>query len=225
MFQSGHRSYDQDTVGFGEDNWRYVASDYSKVPVKPTLDGEPSYEGIPHGLHDSKLPYWTDADVRRYAYWSVFAGGFGFTYGSNAVMQFYKPTDKNPAYGAKKFWTDAIHDPGAGQMQYLKKLILSKSYFDRVPANDLLDGPELPKYDYIAITKGKDYVLAYTWNGSVIRLDPGKLPWKKYKSSWYNPRTGEISGTKSHSNTGKAGFDPPGEKQNGNDWVLILDKI
>jgi hypothetical protein len=224
MFQSGHRSYDQDKDGISEDNWRYVASDYARVPVKPTLDGEPSYEGIPHGLHDASQPYWTDADVRRYAYWSVFAGGGGFTYGSNAVMQFYKPGDANPAYGAKKYWTEAINDPGASQMRYLKKLILSKSYFDRVPANELLDGPELPKYDYIAITKGKNYVMAYTWNGSIINLNTGKLPWKNYKASWFNPRNGEFSAKESHSNAGIARFVPPGGKAAGNDWVLIIDK-
>jgi hypothetical protein len=27
--------------------------------------------------------------VRRYAYWSVFAGSCGHTYGHNAIMQFY----------------------------------------------------------------------------------------------------------------------------------------
>jgi hypothetical protein len=225
MFQSGHRSYEQDTAGFGEDNWRYVAADYARDPVKPTLDGEPSYEGIPHGLHDVTQPYWTDADIRRYAYWSVFAGGFGFTYGNNAVMQFNKPSNKNPSYGARELWNDAINDPGAGQMQYLKKLILSKPFFERVPANDLLSVPEGAKYDYIATTRGETYVLAYTWNGSEIRLDLNKLPWKEYRSSWFNPRNGEITGSENHKDTAAAIFDPPGEKINGNDWVLIIDRI
>ena len=99
MFQSGHRRYDQaslnswdDNAGketfFGEDNWRYVERDRQAQPAKPTLDGEPSYEQIPQGLHDPSQPFWQDCDVRRYAYWSVFAGSAGHTYGSNAVMQF-----------------------------------------------------------------------------------------------------------------------------------------
>ena len=94
MFQSGHRRYDQDTDSpkrFGEDNWRYVLDDYAKLPHKPVLDGEPSYENIPQGLHDGTQPYWTAADARRYAYWSVFAGACGHTYGDNAVMQFHGP--------------------------------------------------------------------------------------------------------------------------------------
>ena len=83
MVQSGHRRYDQDDTerGYGQDNWRYMADDYKMMPAKPTIDGEPSYEGIPHGLHDVNQPFWNDADVRRYGYWSVFAGAFGYTYG------------------------------------------------------------------------------------------------------------------------------------------------
>ncbi|MBQ2952847.1 MAG: DUF4038 domain-containing protein [Clostridia bacterium] len=62
MFQSGHRRYDQirlnawdDKVAseacYGEDNYRYVQHDHALLPAKPVLDGEPSYEGIPQGLH------------------------------------------------------------------------------------------------------------------------------------------------------------------------------
>ncbi len=102
MCQSGHRDYRQDTASaghrYGEDNWRYILDDYNKTPVKPTLDGEPSYEGIPHGLHDTLQAKWTDNDIRRYAYWSVFAGACGFTYGNNSVMQMYKKSDKAGAY-------------------------------------------------------------------------------------------------------------------------------
>ena len=74
---------------------------------------------------DTLQPFWNDADVRRYAYWSVFAGAFGYTYGSSAVMQFYQPGDKAAAYGAKEYWTKAINDPGANQMKYVKELMLS----------------------------------------------------------------------------------------------------
>ena len=84
VFQSGHRNYQQDTskndFKYGEDNWKYVNVDYKKLPIKPTLDAEPSYEGIPQGLHDTLQPRWTAADVRRYAYWSVFAGGCGYVW-------------------------------------------------------------------------------------------------------------------------------------------------
>jgi hypothetical protein len=226
MFQSGHRRYDQDTTGlaYGEDNWKYATDDYSKKPVKPTIDGEPSYEGIPQGLHDITQPLWTDNDVRRYAYWSVFAGCCGFTYGNSSVMQFYKPSDRNPAYGAREFWNTAINDPGASQMIYLKQLMLSKPYFERIPADELLTGKQGEKYDYIAITRGKNYVFAYTCNGSDISLDMKMLSWPEYKASWFNARNGRVTDSGTYKNRGKTTFNPPGEKVQGNDWVLILEK-
>ena len=229
MFQSGHRRYDQDTSGlaYGEDNWKYANADYSLSPVKPTLDGEPSYEGIPQGLHDTTQPYWTDIDVRRYAYWSVFAGCCGFTYGNSSIMQFYRQQDK-PAYGAKEHWNIAINAPGSSQMQYLKQLILSRPYFGRVPANNLLASPQGEKYDYIAVTRGDDYVFAYTCNGSNITLRMKDLPSSVYKVAWFDPRNGTTTYTGINigtaSNSSETTFDPPGEKQPGNDWVLILEK-
>lgn len=226
MFQSGHRRYDQDTAGlaYGEDNWRYAVDDYSRMPVKPTLDGEPSYEGIPQGLHDTTQPYWTDKEIRRYGYWSVFAGCCGFTYGHSAIMQFYKPGDGKPGYGAKEFWNTAINAPGASQMKYLKQLMLSKSYFERVPANELLADLQGEKYDYLAVTRGDDYVFVYTWNGRNIQLDLNKLPGSEYSASWFDPRTGTSTGTGKYRNTGVITFDPPGEKEPGNDWVLVLEQ-
>ena len=227
MFQSGHRRYDQDDSewGFGQDNYKYVNNDYSKTPVKPTVDGEPSYEGIPQGLHNPSEPYWNDDDVRRYAYWSVFAGAFGFTYGNNAVMQFYRPGDKNPAYGAKKFWTEAINDPGAGQMQYLKKLMLSRPFLKRVPDQSLISGKNGSKYEFLIATRGKNYAFIYTYNGRNIPVQLGKISGKKVNASWYDPRTGETQFIGKFANKGTHEFDPPGEVADGNDWVLILDSI
>ncbi len=227
MFQSGHRRYDQDDteLNYGEDNWRYAADDYSRTPVKPTLDGEPSYEGIPQGLHDPGQPYWTDDDVRRYAYWSVFSGCCGFTYGHNAVMQFRRTQDKNPAYGCRDYWQDAIDAPGASQMIHLKKLMLSRSYFDRVPDQGIVGGTQGEKYDYQAATRGEDYAFIYTYNGRDIEVNLGKLAGELIRASWYNPRTGTTTFIREFENTGTQRFDPPGEVMDGNDWILILDSM
>jgi hypothetical protein len=218
--QSGHRSYAQDTAhddpNYGEDNWRYIQADYKKTPTRPVLDAEPSYEQIPHGLHDTTQPRWTADDVRRYAWWSVFAGACGFTYGDNSVMQMLRPKDKGN-YGARTPWWQAINDPGAGQMKYLKQLMLSRSYFDRVPDQSLI-ADEGKRYDYILATRGHNYALIYTYTGRTFRLSPAA---KGMKATWYNPRTGE---TTSLSLVTSLTFDPPGEPRPGNDWVLILDK-
>lgn len=105
---------------------------------KPTLDGEPSYERILQGLHDKTQPYWTAKDVRRYAYWSVFAGACGHTYGDNSVMQFYTEESEGVTYGAEDYWQDAMHHEGSGQMGHLKRLMESVDFRDGIIRDDLL---------------------------------------------------------------------------------------
>ena len=226
MFQSGHQRYDQDTDSphkFGEDNWRYVADDYARTPAKPVVDGEPSYEGIPQGLHDTSQPYWTDADCRRYAYWSVFAGAAGHTYGDNAVMQFYRPEKDKPSYGARNSWVEAIHDPGSAQMLWLKRLMLSRPYFDRVPDQNLVIGPNGTGHDYAIATRGASYALAYIWTGKPIRIRLGIISGAKLRASWYSPRDGSVQIAGEFANRGERTFTPPAKPQDGNDWVLVLD--
>jgi hypothetical protein len=229
MFQSGHRSYDLDTSKsehrFGPDNYKFVNIDYNLKPVKPTIDGEPSYELIPHGLHDTTKPYWQADDVRRYAYWSVFAGAAGHTYGHNSIMQFHKPSDKGSAYGSKKYWYNALNDEGAREMIYLKKLMLSKSYFDRVPDQSLVVGEQGEKYAYIAATRGNDYAFIYDYSGKPFEVRMGKISGGNVKANWYSPKNGSKKSIGTFVNKGFRKFDPPGEQRDGNDWVLILETV
>ncbi len=227
MFQSGHRRYDQDDteLAYGQDNWKYVRDDYALTPIKPTLDGEPSYEGIPQGLHDPSQPYWNANDVRRYAYWSVFAGGCGFTYGHNAIMQMHKPGDKEPSYGVRIYWDEALNAPGAQQIWYLKKLMLSKPYFDRIPDQSLIANKNGERYDYQVATRGEHYAFIYTYNGREINVQMGKITGEQINASWFNPRNGKKKTVGKFDNTRIKKFDPPGKKSDGNDWVLILESV
>ncbi|MCB2377319.1 glycoside hydrolase family 140 protein [Hymenobacter sp. BT635] len=228
MYQSGHRRYEQDTSRnekkhFGEDNWRYQLVDNTLKPLKPSLDGEPSYEGIPQGLHDIKQPRWTDADVRRYGYWSVFAGAFGYTYGQNSVMQMHSAFDKGSAYGSKELWSEALNAPGASQMVHLRNLMLSRRFFERVPDQSLIAGEVGEKYDRLFATRGNSYAFIYTYTGRNIKVNMGKIQSTEVQAAWYNPRDGKITVIGKFPNTGVREFNPPGEPKNGNDWVLTLD--
>ncbi|MFL1012154.1 glycoside hydrolase family 140 protein [Flavisericum labens] len=223
MFQSGHRRYDQDDTerNYGEDNYKFVQVDFNLKPTKPTLDGEPSYEGIPQGLHDTLQPLWNDNDLRRYAYWSVFAGAAGFTYGNNHIMQMHENHSKPEAYGSKTYWVKALDDPGAGQIKYLKNLMLDFPYFERVPDESLVAN-QGEKYDYKAATRGSDYALIYVYNGKNISVNMGKIEGDEVEASWFNPRNGKASKIGNFKNEGTQDFKPTGEEVDGNDWVLIL---
>lgn len=225
MFQSGHRENGQDpSPGAKEEaNWLYVREDYAKYPEKPTLDGEPSYENIPRGLHDPKYGYWTDKEVRRYAYWSVFAGACGHTYGNNAVEQFYKPGAGPGAFAVRNYWYDGIDEPGGGQMQHLKNLMLSRPYLERIPDQSLIAGENGSRDNYIGASRGNSYVLAYTYTGRPFEIHMGFISGKEVQAWWYDPRDGSSRRIGTFPNQGIHKFTPPGSPAPGNDWVLVLD--
>ncbi|MEO5683070.1 MAG: glycoside hydrolase family 140 protein [Chitinophagaceae bacterium] len=228
MFQSGHKDYAQDTSSneqhhYGEDNWKFVQADYKLLPVKPSMDGEPSYENIPHGLHDSLAERWTAADLRRYAYWSVLAGGAGFTYGENAVMQFNTRGDRTANFGVSNNWNNTIDAPGAGEMKYLKQLMLAVSYFDRVPAQEIIVDNTRDRYHYLLASKGQKYVMVYVYTGRNFSLDLSALHFKAKKAGWFNPKNGTTTAIDDFKAAGVLAFDPPGEEAEGNDWVLLIE--
>ncbi len=202
MFQSGHRRYGQRMGNkeypipdnTEEDSWMYVDSVRKHMPLKPVLDGEPSYENIPQGLHGADEPLWKDKDIRRYAYWSVFAGSCGHTYGHNNIMQFIRPGLEGAYFadGIKKPWYAAIDDPGRLQMKYLKRLMLAFPFFERVADQSLIIGNG-EKYDRIIATRGSDYALAYNHTGREMTIDLSKISGKE-KNIWtMDPCDGSLS--------------------------------
>ncbi|SDS94322.1 glycoside hydrolase family 140 protein [Microlunatus soli] len=238
LFQSGHRTYAQafaeisteetgvqlPTLWKGEDNWKFVLEDHKLYPPKPTLDGEPSYERVPQGLHDLDQPFWKAEDIRRYAYWAVFAGACGHSYGNGAVMPMHVESD-GPVngYGVRKYWYQGLDDPGAGQLQYLKKLILSRPYFSRIYDPSIVHGDAGWRYDRILTTRGNEYLFAYSYTGRSFSLEMGHISGNQVKVWWYNTRNGASRADGTRTNSGIQTFNPPGGTENGNDWVLVLD--
>ena len=203
MFQSGHRKYGQRMGNKDypipdnteEDNWMYVDSTWAYKPMKPVLDDEPSYEDIPKGLHDPNEARWQDYDVRRYAYWSVFSGSCGHSYGHNAIMQMLKPgyPTSYGSDGAVKSWYQALNDPGFRQMKHLKNLILSFPYFERIPDQSVIAGKNGTKYNRLLATRGNDYILIYNYNSVPMKVDLTKVTGEKKNVWWFDAATGKLT--------------------------------
>jgi hypothetical protein len=239
QFQSGHRRYDQfqvkkneavtvswdDTTAtepwYGEDSWRYVLADHSKTPLRPVLDGEPSYEHIPQGLHDGSQPFWEEHHVRRYAWWSVLAGACGHTYGDNSIMQMYG-TGTPPAYSVVDTWETALHHAGSGGMGVLHGILTEIGFTDCEPMQLLLGDDEGEKHDIIKVFGNEKNIIAYNYSGrmfSLQRTTEGICP---YDAWWVDPANGIKSYFGLFDLSQKTDFTPPVKKYGHNDWVLLL---
>lgn len=215
LLQSGHGGPDYP-------NYTMVEADYALQPVKPCIDGEPRYEGIPVAFRYENGRQ-TDYDTRQAAYWAVFAGAHGHTYGCNDIWQMYGP-GKEPFVWADTYWYDALDFPGAWQMLCLRRLIESRPYFERIPDQALVLKGQGEGADHVQATRATDgsYLFAYLPSGKAVTMDTGKLSGSRIRAYWYNPREGRASLLGEYDNTGAMEFVPPLAGR-GNDWVLVLD--
>jgi len=208
MIQSGHAAV--------RANYEQVASDYARMPAKPTLDAEPCYEDHPVGF-DANNGYFDAADVRKAAYWALFSGAFGHTYGHHSI---WSMTTEPTEYYIMD-WKAALGRPGAAQMRHVRSLMESRPFFERVPAPELLAASGKGANTQVA-TRGKRYAMFYTPCGLPIRTAPRILEGSDLKASWFDPRTGEWLDAGKHASGEAAVFVPPSCGRS-EDWVLVLD--
>lgn len=215
MMQTGHseRSY---TV-----YRNLLVKDYNLQPVKPTFDGEPRYEDHPHNWKPEELGYFDDADVRQAAYWDLFTGGFGHTYGCHAIWQMLTP-DRQPIGFARHTWYDDLDLPGAWDMIHVRKLMESRPFTVRIPFQKIILNENQSETDFIVATRGINYVMVYIPTGKEANLDLTQCGWPKAKAWWYNCQTGKSEKIGLIDTNQTKSFLTP-TKGRGNDWVLMLD--
>jgi hypothetical protein len=215
MLQSGH--------GYNHDNYNRIARDYARKPVKPCLDGEPSYEDHPAEFN-AKNGYTTDYDVRKGAYWALFAGACGHTYGCHDIWQFLDKSRHAPVTAARTPWREALHLPGAGQVRYARALLESRPFLTRIPDQTLIASDAGKGTDHVQATRDADgsYAFVYVPSGKPVTVDMDKLSGEKLRAYWYDPRNGKAKEIGTFARSGKREFTPPSAGQ-GNDWVLVLD--
>lgn len=203
--------------------------DYNRTPVKPVLDGEPIYEDHPVSFKAKELGHSIASDVRRPLYWDLFVGACGHTYGHHSAWQMWS-TDRTPINNPLMPWSEAIHQPGAGQMQYGRWLMESRPYLTRIPDPEIVvtDGvatsvPGTGRYHFAATRdESGSYAMVYAPVGRSFKVRMSKITGPKVKAWWFNPRNGKATAIGTFANTGEREFTPPdaGEML---DWVLVLD--
>ena len=215
MLQTGHDRL--------KPTYAQIAQEYALQPPKPVLDGEPTYEA--HGLSFKPVEngYSSDAEVRRYAYWALFAGAFGHTYGCHSVWQFYAPEREGinfPIYD----WKTALDLAGARQMRHVRELMTSRPMLDRIPDQTLLaeNSPD-PEHHAVA-TRAADgsYAFVYAPTGRGFALNTHSLAGDRLRAQWFNPRDGSRTVPQVLEKAPILRFQPPNWGY-GNDWVLVLE--
>jgi Protein of unknown function (DUF4038)/Putative collagen-binding domain of a collagenase len=206
-----------------------TAVDYARTPVKPVLDGEPIYEDHPVSFNAANLGHSIAADVRRPLYWDLFAGACGHTYGHHSVWQMWaagRQGINNPLL----FWTEAINQPGAVQMQHARALLESRPFLTRVPDDSVIVIGPIPtsmpgtgRYHFAATRDDHgSYAMVYAPVGRPFTVRMSKITGSSVVAWWFDPRTGKATRIGTFPNTGERSFTPPnpGEMI---DWVLVLD--
>ena len=218
MCQSGHARRDLP-------NYEMIAKDYALTPAKPCFDGEPRYEDHPVRSSKVKGDYFNDIDTRQAAYWSVFAGSFGHTYGSHSIWSMHSekfPAPKKLAGEMLFTWDKAIDRPGSASMQHLRALMESRPFTTGAPAQELITSENPKSGAHFQAIKGDGYVMIYAPEAGKVTLNlkPANLG-PDINISRFNPRTGNV--LKQFGPHDVTDFTFPGEPVRGNDWVLIVD--
>lgn len=201
--------------------WKLVQRDYHRVPAKPVIDLETTYDEIIFG--SGTAPVTADV-VRRAAYSAVFAGAAGHTYGHNSVWQFCNK-DRGRAYGAKTHWQEALSAPSAMEIGHLRRLMESHDFLTQVPDASLIVAAQPDTAARTLALRGEAAALVYFPMGRTQDIRLGHSPGKRVAASWFDPRTGQSQPIGELENTGQRPFDPPGAEAPGNDWVLVLSGL
>jgi hypothetical protein len=227
MLQVGH-------YRFNGDDAEAVQHDYDSQPTRPVVDGETTYEDMPCDFFTANRRF-TAYDVRKAAYWAVFAGAMGHTYGHNSVWQMYRkglPIE----VGARIEWIKALDAEGSFQMVHLRNLIESRPYLTRIPDQSLIlpDAQAVGRdSDRVQITRdgtvGKNdatYIFAYLPILKIVDINTSVIPSSTFRAWWYDPRTGAfllIGVLKNHGDFSPKGDQLPRDSEGGPDWILVID--
>jgi hypothetical protein len=220
MHQSGHSPVSTNFVA--------TEKDYAMTPTKPCLDGEPAYEYPPDAMPANR-PVGAE-QVRRNAYWSVFAGAFGHTYGTQPIWQMYAPGRK-PLWDVTTPWHESLDLPGAIQLLHLKNLMLSRPFLTRIPDQSLVVAGQANGIGRVQATRdggpGQNdatYAMVYVPDWRYVTINTQRIAADEIRAYWFDPCSGTTQELGVIKNQSTLSFETP-QRDSGSDWVLVLDAV
>ncbi|NQU44614.1 DUF4038 domain-containing protein [bacterium] len=210
--------------------WDAIGSDYRDY-TKPVIDLEAWYEVSPNELdveQGGETVYCEARHIRRRAWFTVFAGAFGHTYGAYGLAY------SMPHMPVALSFDELLNLPGGVQMGHLRTLISSpaRPFLKLVPDQSLITSGQGTANDYdnhkqAARASDGTYAYIYTANGSEFSVDLAALarPGNEIQAEWFNPRDASATLTglnNPYSRAAAQSFNPPGSAGDDNDWVLVL---
>ncbi len=213
-YQSGHNKGEKVV------NWINkgpMAQEWDKLPPRPIINMEPSYEQI----NDGSI---TDKDVRNASYWSLFATPVaGITYGASGIWPWLKEGEQalnhRPVKGVYG-WQRSLSLPGSRQIGYLSAFMQKLPWWTLKPAPDLLaEQPGDKVYNhFISVAQSGDgkTILAYVPVKSTVKLyNPFN---RSFQAQWFDPAANTLHKDSLVTKAGLMEITPPGEQ----DYVLVL---
>lgn len=235
--QTGHSRYRP----LSQPQTGVIRSDFIRAPVRPTIDQESGYEGIPDGLYRlhprgtmvEPADRLDDYDVRVRLWQQFMSGAFGYTYGQLDVTIFWQP-GKQIAWPIGEPWRSSMDAPGAQELAIYQatRRRLGTAYLQ--PDDQLVRESLNRVYDYARVLAGctpdRRSCLVYSAPGMPFRIT-GSRTTQNMVLRWIDPRTGAITSASGRSDpTGDLIMTPPGEaflpaqgQRSINDWILWLD--
>ena len=170
-----------------------VLADWNVTPVKPTMMAEHRYES---GTQEDPIIQ------RRSLYQCVFAGGFGYAYGHNALWQMTPHTAqpwmlKGWTPGVET-WRDALDTPAVRQLAHIKALLHAHPYLERSPDQSLvLAGQGADVFTRVQATRDgtaekndATFIMAYVSVPQTITLNTAAIAARTLTVYWFDPATG-----------------------------------
>ncbi len=170
---------------------------------------------------DGQYGWFDDEDVRRAAYWALFAGAHGHTYGCHPVWQMLDE-GRIPVGNAKHYWHQVLDLPGAWDMIHVRHLMESRPRITTMPDSTIIV-PDRDNYvNHIQALRGEGFAYFYLSANRSITVDPSPLEAEMIRAWWFNPRTGNAEKIGEFEGTSQHTFTTPVQ---GVDWVLVIDDV